>query len=158
MKTIFSFIDRVVEALGIMVICVLIVITSIQVFCRYVLGNALSWPEEISLMLFCWMAYLGLTMAMKKDAHLRVDAFVMTMPANVQRILHLVCLAGAALTCAVIAYMSFETSLKILSRGQTAISVPLPIGYVWLGIPLGFALATLQAMRRFYMVLLKKEN
>ena len=95
---------------------------------------------------------------MKKDAHLRVDAFVMAMPANVQRILHLVCLAGAALTCAVIAYMSFETSLKILSRGQTAISVPLPIGYVWLGIPLGFALATLQAMRRFYMVLLKKEN
>ena len=157
MKTLFSFIDKLVELSGILVVCALIIITSVQVFCRYILGSALSWPEEVSLMLFLQMAYLGMVMAMKKDAHLRVDAFILIMPERMQRIFHLICLAGSVLVCAGIAWISFESAMKILTRGQSAISVAIPIGYVWMGIPLCFTLSTIQAMRRFYIVLTEKE-
>lgn len=158
MKTFFDFLDRLVETLGILVTCALIVIAFIQVFWRYVLGNALSWPEETSLMLFLWMSYLGVAMAMKEEAHLRVDAFVMALPQKGQHIMRVICLAGAVLLCAAITCMSFNTTMKIMSRGQTAISIPLPIWYVWLGIPFCFALTTLQAVRRLWLALTTSEN
>lgn len=158
MKALFSFIDALVEALGLLVTCALIVVAFIQVFWRYVLNNALPWPEEISLMLFLWMSYLGVVMAMKQEAHLRVDAFIMGLPKPAQRVMHLVCLGGSALLCAAVAYMSFNTAMKIMSRGQTAISVPLPVWYVWMGIPFCFALAALQAARRFRIALKGKED
>ena len=39
MKTFFDFLDRLVETLGILVTCALIVIAFIQVFWRYVLAT-----------------------------------------------------------------------------------------------------------------------
>lgn len=158
MKALFSLIDALVEALGLLVTCALIVVAFIQVFWRYVLNNALPWPEEISLMLFLWMSYLGVVMAMKREAHLRVDAFVMALPERGQRFMRLVCLGASVLLCAAVTYMSFHTAMRIMSRGQTAISVPLPVWYVWMGIPFCFALAALQAARRFLIVLKGEEE
>lgn len=158
MKALFKLVDALVEALGLLVTCALIVVAFIQVFWRYVLSNALPWPEEISLMLFLWMSYLGVVMAMKQEAHLRVDAFVMALPSPAQRIMRLVCLGGSVLLCAAVTYMSFNTAMRIMSRGQTAISVPLPVWYVWLGIPFCFALAALQAARRFQIALKDRED
>ena len=100
----------------------------------------------------------GLAMAMKEEAHLRVDAFVMALPQKGQHIMRVICLAGAVLLCAAITCMSFNTTMKIMSRGQTAISIPLPIWYVWLGIPFCFALTTLQAVRRLWLALTTSEN
>lgn len=158
MKTLFSFIDQFTEALGILCTCALIIVAFVQVFWRYVLGNALSWPEELSLMLFLWMSYIGVSMAMKKEAHLRVDAFIMLMPKRIQHLLHLVCLGGSIAICGVIARLSFDTAMKIMSRGQTAISFDLPIWVVWIGIPLCFALTTLQAGRRFWQTFRNRED
>lgn len=157
MKKLFIILDNITEYVSDIVIIALIVIAGLQIFFRYVIGHALSWTEEISLMLFLWLAYFGMVMAMRREAHLRVDAFVMALPKRIQNWLHLVILFGAVICCSFITWVSFETVLKIMSRGQTAISVNLPIWIVWLAIPICFALSALQALRHFINAFTGKE-
>jgi TRAP-type C4-dicarboxylate transport system permease small subunit len=45
----------------------------LQVFCRYVLGRALSWPEETSLIFFSWVVFLGASMALKDREHIGIS-------------------------------------------------------------------------------------
>lgn len=157
MKKIFFILDSITEFVSDIVIIALIIIAALQIFFRYVIGHALSWTEEVSLMLFLWLAYFGMVTAMRKEAHLRVDAFIMVLPKRVQHWLHLAALLGAVIGCTFITWVSFETVLKIMSRGQTAISVDLPIWTVWLAIPICFALSALQALRHFINTLTGKD-
>lgn len=157
MRRFFAIIDALVSWISNGVICALIVIAALQIISRYIFNHAFSWTEEVSLMLFLWLAYFGMVIAMRNEAHLRVDAFVMALPSKVQRWLYGFIMVGAILCCFFVAWISFETAMKIMSRGQTASSIPLPLWIVWLAIPFCFLLSALQAMRRFYTQLTGKE-
>lgn len=157
MRRFFAVIDALVSWISNGVICALIIIAGMQIISRYVFNHAFSWTEEVSLMLFLWLAYFGMVMAMRKEAHLRVDAFVMALPEKIQRWLYGVIMVGAILCCLYVAWISFETAMKIMSRGQTASSLPLPLWIVWLAIPACFFLSALQAIRRFIVQLTGKE-
>ncbi len=157
MTRLFKIIDALVDWVSNLVICALIIIAALQIFSRYILNSAYSWTEEVSLMLFLWLAYFGMVIAMRKEAHLRVDAFVSAMPEKVQRWLHVLVLLGAILCSLFICWISFETAMKIMSRDQMASSIPLPLWIVWLAIPFCFFLSALQATRRFIIALTGKE-
>lgn len=157
MSRFFAIIDAIVDWISNAVIVALIIIAALQIISRYIFNHAFSWTEEVSLMLFLWLAYFGMVMAMRKEAHLRVDAFVQALPEKVQRWLHVVILFGAILCCLFVSWISLETALKIMSRGQTASSIPLPLWIVWIAIPICFLLSALQALRRFVISLTGKE-
>lgn len=152
MKRLFDCLDAVLEYMGISIASLMIAIAFLQVVFRYVLQNALSWSEEACIFLFVWMSYVGMALAMRKDAHLRVDAFVNLMPQKVQHVLHWGGLLVSALFCLAVAWMSTDLTLKIYSREQTAVAIDMPMWIVWLGIPLCFLLTALQALRRFWIV------
>ena len=48
-------------------------IMGIQVFCRYVLGQSLSWSEELTRYLFIWSGFLSVSYCSKKC--LSIQAF-----------------------------------------------------------------------------------
>ena len=58
----------------------LVVIMFIQVFCRYVLNNSLSWSEELTKYLFVWMTFLGGALCLRDKIHIGVDYFVSFLP------------------------------------------------------------------------------
>ena len=157
MRKIFQIIDAIVSWVSNLVIIALIIIAALQIISRYIFNHAFSWTEEVSLMLVLWLAYFGMVMAMRKEAHLRVDAFVMGLPQKYQHWLHVLVLLGAILCSLFVSWISLETALKIMSRGQTASSIPLPLWIVWMAIPICFLLSGLQALRRFVIALTGKE-
>lgn len=48
----------------------------LQVFCRYVLGSPLIWPEELSILFIVWMTFIGASYVYKKNRHLTLSFFV----------------------------------------------------------------------------------
>lgn len=58
----------------------IILLTGTNVFSRYVLNNPLPWVEEITIGLFVWLVFIGISSAMKRDSHIGVDYFVKRMP------------------------------------------------------------------------------
>ena len=50
-----------------------VAIALLQVFCRYVLDNALSWPEEVAKFPFVWFVFLGAAMVTRRGRHIAID-------------------------------------------------------------------------------------
>ena len=52
----------------------------LQVFCRYVLGDALAWPEEAAKYLFVWFVFLGAAMVTRRGQHITIDLLRRSLP------------------------------------------------------------------------------
>jgi TRAP-type C4-dicarboxylate transport system permease small subunit len=62
------------------ILAVLVLGLGLQVFFRYVLNASLSWSEELSRFCFIWSIYLGASLAVKKEQHVRVTAQFLLIP------------------------------------------------------------------------------
>ncbi len=69
----------------------------ISIFFRYVVGSALSWPEEISLMLFTWIVLLTGSLGVREGFHARLTIVTNHLPSALQQGLEraTTCLVGA---------------------------------------------------------------
>ncbi|WP_158924458.1 TRAP transporter large permease subunit [Acidisphaera sp. S103] len=76
-------IDRViagaVEALGSAILVVEVCLLATDVFCRYVLDNALVWGDELATVLFLWLTMLGAVGAYCRNEHMRSTALLRRM-------------------------------------------------------------------------------
>jgi TRAP-type C4-dicarboxylate transport system permease small subunit len=75
-------------ALGLMVIIVLA-----QVWFRYVIGNALAWPDEASRFFMLWLASLMAPTAFRSGGFVAIEMFAMLLPKKTQAVLQLFLLA-----------------------------------------------------------------
>jgi len=68
------------------VMLLLIFITvSLQVFFRYVLKSPIQWSQEIAVLFFIWLTFTGTILCVRDNKQLRLDYFVEKMPYSVKR-------------------------------------------------------------------------
>lgn len=94
-----AFIDGIEETLIAVILGLMCLITFYNVVLRYVFTDSIIWGQEVVLILFAWLVLLGMSYAVKKTAHLGVDAVTAALPMRGQRVLAVV----AALACVVYA-------------------------------------------------------
>jgi TRAP-type C4-dicarboxylate transport system permease small subunit len=66
-----------IAALAIMLACI-----AVQVVMRYVFGNALSWSEELAILMFAWAALGGLALGVREGFHVRLTLLLDVLPAG----------------------------------------------------------------------------
>ena len=93
--------DRIEETLIAIILGAMTLITFANVVARYVFNANILWALESTVFLFGWLVLLGASYAVKKNAHLGVDAVVEIVPPAVRRVLAivsvLVCIAFSIL-------------------------------------------------------------
>lgn len=75
-----NFIDRIFVWLSIVVGAALMVNMVVAVFYRYALNSPIYWADELSLYLFCWSAFLGGTLALKRSEMAAVTVILDRLP------------------------------------------------------------------------------
>ena len=85
------------RALGIVCVALMVVAILIQVFFRYVLGNALPWPDEAARFLMLWMTGLMAPTAFRRGGFVAIDMVVRALPLRLGAILSLALLCLALL-------------------------------------------------------------
>jgi tripartite ATP-independent transporter DctM subunit len=78
-------IGRVCEFAGAMLVLAETCILFAGVVSRYVFDSPLFWTDELANFLFLWLSMLGLVVALRGDAHMRLTTLVNWMPAPVAR-------------------------------------------------------------------------
>ena len=71
-----------VRAVVVLLATVMLASLSLQVFCRFVLGQALSWTEELALGCFSWSMLLAIALGLRELFHVRMDLLVDRLPAD----------------------------------------------------------------------------
>lgn len=57
----------------------------VQVVSRYIFGHSFTWCEELSILLFVWMTYMGVSSAVTYRKNLRIDALLDVVPFKVKK-------------------------------------------------------------------------
>jgi TRAP-type C4-dicarboxylate transport system permease small subunit len=72
--------DHFEESIAAVFFSIMIILISIQIFLRYLFNYSIVWSEELARYLFIWQIYLGASLGIKNDAHLKVDVIYMIFP------------------------------------------------------------------------------
>lgn len=77
--------DNLEEILSVVLVAALCIIVTLQVFCRLVIQQPLSWSEEAATILFVWITMIGSSLALKKGEHFAVELLHRKLPPNARR-------------------------------------------------------------------------
>lgn len=139
-----------VAALVVMFICI-----AIQVFFRYVLDNALEWPEEIARYAFICAVFLGASLAAQEGRHLEISVCKHCFGPRVHYALTVISTAFTLLFCAIMTVWGVRMVLFVAESDQVAASVAMPMYSIYLVVPLGMACMFLRSLNHTLTVLRK---
>jgi TRAP-type C4-dicarboxylate transport system permease small subunit len=119
-------------------LAVLVVVTSLQVFTRYVLNAPLTWTEEAARMLFTWIIFIGAALIAKQSSHISIDILVKVLPVKLRRPL---CVASHLITLAVVTILAVKGfHLLQITGASESPALGIPWVYVYAAFPLGMSL------------------
>jgi len=101
-----SFIDTIEETIIAFLLGAMTLITFANVIARYVFNSNILWALELTVFMFAWLVLLGASYAVKKSAHLGVDAVINLVSPNARRIMGLM----SASVCILFAFMLLKGS------------------------------------------------
>lgn len=81
---VFDCIYRVLLEFSKLVILVIVIIVSIEVFGRLLLHKSLMWSEEVALLLMVWTAFIAMAIGVEKGLHIAITLFFNMFPKKVQ--------------------------------------------------------------------------
>ncbi|WP_100407498.1 TRAP transporter small permease [Bacillus solitudinis] len=114
----------------------IIIITIVSVFLRFVVNSPLAWAEEVTLGLFVWLIFVGVSSTMKRQGHIGIDYFVRRMPNSVRIVAEALRYFTIYFVCIVVFLImglqfAIQAKLKItpvLGISYTAIDIAVPLG------------------------------
>ncbi|SEN45736.1 TRAP transporter small permease [Palleronia pelagia] len=127
---------------AIIAIALMVVAILVQVFFRYVLNNALPWPDEAARFMMLWMTGLMAPMAYRRGGFVAIDTLPMMLPRAAAAALSIALLLIAGIVLAVAVRIGWSEVTGFGGRFATAsLYLPLPDG--WFRIPRSWMMASL---------------
>ncbi len=137
--------EAAVNSVAVALFAAMVLVTTLGVFFRYVLNNALPWAEEADRYLFIWLSFVGASITMRHKAHIAVDLLLRYVsPAR----RHLLTLIGQAAVLVFLALV-FLASLPVLelTSETRATATDIPMSWVYTATPVGCLLIGVETLR-----------
>jgi TRAP-type C4-dicarboxylate transport system permease small subunit len=127
MKRVINITTQICEIAVAIMVFLIAVDVLVGVFFRYVLGNSLSWNEELARYLMIWMGFIAASLLLKEEMHIGMTVFRQTLPPTLRNSLVLVGDMAIILFLLVWCWASWKT-LRVI---QNDISPGLNIRLMW---------------------------
>ncbi|PIB25645.1 C4-dicarboxylate ABC transporter permease [Amylibacter kogurei] len=140
-----AFILRCGRAIGVFAIAMMVIAILIQVFFRYILNNALPWPDEAARFCMLWMTGLMAPTAFRRGGFVAIDMVVRFLPRMIGAGLSLFLLCVSMLVLVVAVKIGWSEVTGFGGRFATA-SLYLPTSFSfdeWFRIPRSWMMASL---------------
>ena len=137
--------EGIVNSVAVALFSAMVVVTTMGVFYRYVLNNALPWAEEADRYLFIWLSFVGASITMRHKAHIAVDLLLRYVSPAWQHRLALIAQGCVLVFMGVI----FWASLPVieLTSETRATATDIPMSWVYIAAPVGCILIAIETLR-----------
>ena len=120
------------------------------VFMRYVLNSPLSWPEPAAVMMMVTFSFLGGAAVYRANVHIAVEALLKAVSDKVRRLMQWGVNLCMGLTAAFM--LGYGVHLCQITWNQSMAEFPgLPVGVVYMPIPIGGLLTLLFLIERVWV-------
>lgn len=126
------------------------VILLIQILMRAVVGNSLTWAEEVARYFYVWSVFLSLGCTIRNGNILRVDLVLEHLPKRLRQMTEVLLDLINVVLYAYLAYFSVFVVQNVQTSGQTSPALEIPMYLVYAVIPIGFVLASLRSVQKIY--------
>lgn len=133
-----------VLAIGILLVWCLL----ISIFFRYVIGYALSWPEEISMLLFVWLVLLAGSLGVREGFHVRLSVLFKRLPVRIRTIWAFLITLAITVFGAVLVYSGRD--LVVRTAGSFSATIRYPMEILYYPVPLCGALIILHGLSHLF--------
>lgn len=140
-----KLLDHLIEAACAVAMVALTVIVTLQVFNRFVLKTPLAWSEDLAMLLYQWVVFLGAALGVRRGRHFGIELVVRRLPAGWRHGVELL----TPVVMAVVALVMIVQGWAILSINTTRVFASMDLTYTWafLPIPLGGGLILLYLLQ-----------
>ena len=140
MENIRDKLNRVLEFILIMLLSIMVLNVSWQVFSRYVLGNPSSFTDELARYLMIWLGVLGTAYVSGKRLHVAIDILHSQLSLSSQKTMQKVIFSIVILVTFLI-FIIGGSRLVYLSYllGQKSAALQIPLYLVYVCVPLSGA-------------------
>ncbi|MDM7458231.1 MAG: TRAP transporter small permease [Paracoccus sp. (in: a-proteobacteria)] len=133
------------RAIGIIALAVMVAVTILQVFQRYVIGSALAWPDEAARFCMMWMTALMAPTAFRRGGFVAIDFVPLLLPVTLARILNILLLLICAAVLVVALQIGWREVTGLGGRFASA-SLFVPTSFdlsTWYRVPRSWMMASL---------------
>lgn len=145
-----SLIAKVTIVLTIILTAVMVAILAIGIFYRYALQDALSWSDEVAVLLFTWITFLVSSLGVREGFHVQITLVQEAMPQWLQRGLRSVINVGI-LVFGIVLFLSGDGAVASVS-GQTSSSLGFPLWLLYVSVPTSGILIIIHAIAQLWFL------
>jgi len=143
--------DKFLELLLMISVGILVIDVLWQVFTRFIMGKPSSWTEELATFLLIWVSLLGAAVALGRGAHLGIDYFASKLPERTRIQTELFVFAVVSLFSLLVMVVGGIGLVKqTLALEQISVALHIPMGYVYLAIPISGSFLVLYGLIGFF--------
>ncbi len=157
MNKVFHVIDTAIKYLLVVLVAVLSVLGIYQVIGR-ALGHAPAWTEESIRFLFVWATCVGAAVGVKEHIHIGIDVLVNLLPKLGRKVVAII--VQLILCCFDVFLLRAGSMIVQKTMNQPSPAMRLPMGYVYLAIPVLGGLGLFYSIREIVKIVMdiKKEK
>lgn len=130
LKTVKKALDNllIITALSMLLLMTLTILY--QVFSRQILSSTPAWSEELSRVLFVWVAFLGIAYGFKEKLHIGVGLVVELLPEAIQTIIDLLAKITIIILGIIMIYYGSYFTLLMMNSTMPGLRMPSSVMYV----------------------------
>lgn len=154
MSALWTHLDKLESYICRVLLAIFVTLLFVQIVARQIFGFSITWIEELSVILFVWFAYFGAAYAARIAAHNRVSFHLNALPRKTARLIEaLGDLFWIGFNLVFIWQASeFISRLKPFVKAQT---LGWEMRWVYMALPVAFALMTIRILQVNYLKLVK---
>jgi len=111
LNRVLAFIDRSLIMIAKILLAVMVIIVSVNVFMRYVLNSGIRWAEEISLVCIVWFTFIALAHGVKEKLHINMNL----LPSKIARKLDIILDKLSNITILFVGYIMVHYGIKLVN-------------------------------------------
>ena len=122
-----KLLGRIVEDVCFVLVIALAVVVFIQVFNRFILKAPMAWSEELAMLLFQWVVFLGAAVGVKRMSHFGIDLLVEKLSDKTRRRIEVI----IPLSIGAIALTLITEGIQLLKLTQYQGYTTMPFSHAW---------------------------
>ena len=152
MKKVLMWLDDNLEILlcGLLLTAITVVM-SIQVIMRYLVGQALPWPEELSRYCYIWITFLSIGLTIRTGSYFRVTAIIDLLPEKLHKVMEIFCHLVNLVFFGACAYVSIDIIATVYNSTQSSPAMRIPMYFVYLVFPVGMFISVFRTIQMLYL-------
>lgn len=136
-KSFFYWMNKVEDAVLGVGFIILIAVTFLQVVMRTVFNNSLTWSEEFVRYLYIWLCWIGVSLAERRNEHIRLTILTDTFPKKAQEWVDILVSVILVVISGWLIYQGVLLGIHLKAAGAISTALKLPMYLVYISMPTG---------------------